>query len=179
MGSEMCIRDRTNIFDDTTVLTGSQNVTKNGFDDSGNSEHAFRIRCPNAVAEALSAFEKEWLVSAPPSPDLLAYLRGKVRSKEQTRSSRSKKCQPSTPLIKEPPRAQGDGRLRHLPGTRDSRTREQAKREVARVLQAGRRGRAAQTAHAAQQALDCGRIVEEIYPEDNTPSHSPTPGLAD
>ena len=46
------------IFDEKVLLTGSVNMTHNGFEN--NKEHMYRIAEPSVVADVLADFEKEW-----------------------------------------------------------------------------------------------------------------------
>ena len=144
----------------------------------------------------MNEFERAWLESSPCSPELVQQLRTNAQGKKTKKgigshagqSFEGQPYQQPNPLFEEPERTPGDCRLRHLPGTKDSRTRSQAKRQVARVLhraaqdvrpQALRRGRAASVLLRDQVGADCERVVEETTPEDHTPAHSPAPSRAD
>ena len=103
--------------------------------------------------------------------------------------SRSSRINSRVRFFEEPERTPEDCHLRHLPGTKDTRSRSQAKRQVARVLyrarrdvqsHATRRGRAALVRAKDQGGADCDRAaVEELTPEDLAPGHSPPPSRAD
>ena len=57
-GGYSCMHTKTLIFDQGTVLTGSVNMTHNGFEH--NKEHLFRITDARAVSDVLADFESTW-----------------------------------------------------------------------------------------------------------------------
>ena len=86
-----------------------------------------------------------------------------------------------TSLIREPQRLPGDCRLRHLPSTKDSRTREQAKRDVARAIMPSRARQRAIAARTSATEGNRAGVAAEVYApkRGEAPSRSPSPTVAD
>ena len=60
------------IFDEKILLTGSVNMTHNGFEN--NKEHLYRVAEPSAVADVLADFEKEWAGAEQVTPPLIELM---------------------------------------------------------------------------------------------------------
>ena len=51
------------IFDERVLLTGSVNMTHNGYEN--NKEHLYRITEPSLVVDVVADFEKDWSAAEP------------------------------------------------------------------------------------------------------------------
>ena len=60
---------KTLIFDGKIVLTGSVNMTHNGYEN--NKEHMLRLVAPKAVADFVADFEEEWQQAIPVTQDAI------------------------------------------------------------------------------------------------------------
>ena len=74
------------MIDAETVLTGSVNMTENGFDK--NKEHLWRINLPHCASFVVADFEQTWQVSRAVTPEdiLRAEERSQVRRSRRSRS---------------------------------------------------------------------------------------------
>ena len=82
---------KTLIMDGKVVLTGSVNMTHNGYEN--NKEHMYRIADPAAVAEVLADFERTWdeaeEVTRTAMDKVLENSARRKRNKDDRRPSRS------------------------------------------------------------------------------------------
>ena len=72
------------IFDRKILLTGSSNMTHNGFEN--NKEHLYRIPDPAAVSEVLDDFEKEWKAAEVVTQDMIDEMLSKHEKRSEDRS---------------------------------------------------------------------------------------------
>ena len=82
-----CMHVKTLIFDRKTLLTGSVNMTHNGFEN--NKEHLYRIPDPHTVAEVLEDFETVWSAAEVVSLDMIDYILKKHEERKANPRSRS------------------------------------------------------------------------------------------
>jgi HKD family nuclease len=77
-----CMHVKTLIFDEIVVLTGSTNMSHNGFEN--NKEHMFRITDKEVVKEVVTDFEETWLKASKVSPEMRENLRSLSEKQSQT-----------------------------------------------------------------------------------------------
>ena len=82
-----CMHVKTLIFDRKTLLTGSVNMTHNGFEN--NKEHLYRIPDPHTVAEVLEDFETVWSAAEVVTQDMIDYMLKKHEERKANPRSRS------------------------------------------------------------------------------------------
>jgi len=89
-GNFACMHVKALCFDRKTLLTGSVNMTHNGFEN--NKEHMYRITEPTAVAEVLTDFESVWAQAEPVTQKLVDEMmsRHARRTDKDTGKTRSK-----------------------------------------------------------------------------------------
>ena len=115
---------KTLIFDGRSVLTGSVNMTHNGFEN--NKEHMIQIYDPETVACFVQDFEDSWAIAEEVTPEKLTAAAGRPRGKGKGRggAAREQSAERVTREKEEAPR-----KSRSL-----SRDRERPSRTVRRSL---------------------------------------------
>ena len=110
-GGFACMHVKSIIFDDKVLLTGSVNMTHNGYEN--NKEHLLRLTEPSLLADVVADFEATWLeaeeVTAGEIKLMMENHQARCEKKEAEAESRRSARSVSRSLTRELSEARDDG----------------------------------------------------------------------